>query len=214
MYARDLNVPTRKVSTDLHELAERFQQHRVTIAEVIEVLHERAYTLLIVIAALPFCVPVTPPGLSVPLGSMIFVIAGCFALGREPWLPQGLLQTRLPLKFFGWVAEGASRIISWLEYLLRPRWLRVTGSRRLIRLHATMVAFSAGLLLVPAPIPFSNTLPALSILFGTAGTMERDGVSVTLGYVFALLAAAYFVLFALMGAQAWDFIRAKLAGAV
>jgi hypothetical protein len=76
-----------------------------------------------------------------------------------------------------------------------------------------MVAFSAALLLIPAPIPFSNTLPALGVLLGAAGTMERDGACVVLGYVFAFLGAAYFVLIAVMGAQAWDFVRGLLTGA-
>jgi hypothetical protein len=213
MYTRDPLQPPKKVSTELHELAERFHQHRVSIAEVIEVLHERAYTLLMIIIALPFCVPVTPPGLSTPLGFIILIIAGGFALGKEPWLPERLLQLRLPPRFFGLVAEGASRMLGALEHVLRPRWLRVTSSPRRVRLHATMVAFSAGLLLIPAPIPFSNTLPALGILLGTAGTMERDGACVALGYFFAFLGAAYFVLIAIMGAKAWDFVAALLTGA-
>lgn len=213
MYTRDLSQPLRKVSTELHDLAERFHQHRVSIAEVIGVLHERAYTLLMIIIALPFCVPITPPGLSTPLGLVIFIIAGCFTLGKEPWLPGRLLQTRLPPRFFGMVADVASRIIRLLEHVLRPRWLAVTGSPRLVRLHAGMVTLSAGLLLLPAPIPFSNTLPALGILLGAAGTMERDGVCVVLGYFFAVLATAYFVLIAVMGAHAWDFVRGLLTGA-
>ncbi len=212
MYTRDLTQPLKKVSTELHDLAKRFHQHRVSIAEVIEVLHERAYTLLMIIIALPFCIPVTLPGLSTPLGFVILIIAGSFALGKEPWLPRRLLETRLPPRFFGKVADVASRIIRLLERVLRPRWLGVTGSPRLIRLHAAMVAFSAALLLIPAPIPFSNTLPALGVLLGTAGTMERDGVCVALGYIFTILAAAYFVLIAVMGAHAWDFVRGFLTG--
>ncbi|HVZ65992.1 MAG TPA: exopolysaccharide biosynthesis protein [Lacunisphaera sp.] len=213
MHTRDPDQPGKKVSVELHELAERFHQHRVSVAEVIEVLHERAYTLLIIIIALPFCVPVTPPGMSPPLGAVILIIATGFALGREPWLPARLLRLRLPPRFFGMVAEMASRILSLLERVLRPRWPKVTGSPRLVRLHAAMVAVAAGLLLIPAPIPLSNTLPAFGILLGTAGTMERDGLCVVLGYVFTFLGAAYFVLIALMGAQAWEFIVEKLAGA-
>ncbi|HVT74164.1 MAG TPA: exopolysaccharide biosynthesis protein [Lacunisphaera sp.] len=213
MHTRDPQAPGRKVSVELHELAERFHQHEVSVAEVIEVLHERAYTLLIIIIALPFCVPVTPPGLSLPLGVVILIIAAGFALGREPRLPARLLRWRLPPRFFGTVAEVASRILTLLERVLRARWPAVTGSPRRVRLHAAMVAVAAGLLLIPAPIPLSNTLPAFGILLGTAGTMERDGLCVILGYVFTLLGAAYFVLIALMGAQAWELIRDKLAGA-
>ena len=176
------------------------------------VLEERAYTLLIIILALPFCVPITVPGLSVPLGLVIAIVAGRFALGRPPWLPQKLLGTKLPARYFRTLMEATSKIVRLLERLLRPRWLALTATPRLVRLHALMVCIAAIALLIPAPIPFSNTLPALGILFVAAGTMERDGPAILVGYFFTALGVAYFVLIAFMGTQAWDFIRDKLAG--
>ncbi len=212
MHVRDLNAHTKPVSQELQELAERFAHEAVTIEEVIGVLRERAYTLLMIILALPFCSPVTVPGLSTPMGLVIALIAARFAFGLPPWLPRRLLQTRLPPRFFRALLRGAGKILAALERVLRPRLLALTATSRLVRLHAAMVCASALMLLVPAPIPFSNTLPALAVLLGAAGTMERDGATVLAGYFFAVLAAAYFLLIALMGAHAFDFVLEKLSG--
>jgi hypothetical protein len=212
MHIRDLTKESKTLAAELQDLAEGFRNHAVTLEEVIAVLQERAYTLLIIILALPFCVPVALPGLSTPLGLVIAIVAGRLALGLPPWLPRRLLQTRLPPRFFRLVLNGTSRLLGWLERLLRPRWLAVTATPLLVRLHAFMVCIAAVTLLIPAPIPFSNTLPALGILLGAAGTMERDGLAIVAGYFFAAVGIAYFVLVAALGNHAWELVRDRLTG--
>ncbi len=212
MHIRNIVTHPNNLSAELHGLAEQFKQHAVTVEEVIRVLQERAYTLLIILFALPFCSPVTLPGLSTPLGLMIAIMAGRFALGLPPWLPQKLRRTVLPPRFFRRLLEGASRLIGQLERVLRPRLLAMTATPRLVRLHAFMVCLAAVTLLIPAPIPFSNTLPALGILLGAAGVMERDGLAILGSYFFTTIGIAYFVLIALMGGRAWDHVRDWLAG--
>ena len=211
MHIRNILTHPKNLSAELHELAEEFKHHAVTVEEVIRVLQERAYTLLIIILALPFCAPVTLPGLSTPLGLVIAITAGRFALGLPPWLPQKLLRTELPPRFFRRLLEGASRLIGLLEWVLRPRLPALTATRRLVRLHALMVCIAACTLLIPAPIPFSNLLPALGILLGAAGVMERDGLAILAGYFFTAAGVAYFVVVAVLGAEAWDYASAWLA---
>lgn len=207
MHIRDLSIHPDKLSVELHRLAEEFKLHAVTVEEVIGVLQERAYTLLIILFALPFCSPVTLPGLSTPLGLVIAIVAGRFALGLPPWLPARLRRTVLTPGFFRRLLEGASRIIGWLERVLRPRLPALTATARLIRLHAFMVCLAALTLLIPAPLPFSNLLPALGVLLGATGVMERDGLAILAGYFFTAVGIAYFVLVALLGARAWDYVR-------
>ncbi len=212
MHIKDITRQSKTLSEELHDLAVEFEHRAVRLDEVIVVLQERAYTLLIIILALPFCVPLSIPGLSTPLGLVVAVIAGRFALGLPPWLPRRLLATKLPARFFRTVLEAASKVLRLLERVLRPRWLVLTATPRLVRMHAFMVCIAAITLLIPAPIPFSNTLPALGILFGAAGTMERDGAAILTGYFFAVLGVAYFVAIAVLGTHAWDFVRDRLAG--
>ena len=63
--------------------------------------------------------------------------------------------------------------------------------------HMCMVCAGAGLLLLPlSGFPFTNTLPALVIVFGMLGVMERDGVAVVAAYGFLVATVVYFALFA------------------
>jgi len=189
--------PPKKFSAELHALAERFQDHTVTLQEIIDALGARATALLIIILALPFCAPVMIPGLSTPFGLAILVLAGCFALGLPPWLPRRLLAVKLPPKFFRAVLEGASKLIGWIERRLRPRWLWLTESKVLRFVHMGMVCAGAGLLLLPlGGIPFTNTLPALVIVIGMLGLLERDGAAVSVAYGFLAATVIYFGLYA------------------
>jgi hypothetical protein len=189
--------PLRKLSDELHALAEQFRERSVPLREVMETLGARASGLLIVILALPFCAPISIPGLSVPFGAVILLLAGCFVIGRPPWLPARLLAVQLPPKFFRAVLEGASKFIGWIERRLHPRWLWLTGSTALLRVHTLAVCAGALLLLLPlGGIPFTNTLPALVVVLAVLGMMERDGIAIAAAYVTLGLTVVYFGTFA------------------
>ena len=125
------------------------------------------------------------------------VQAARFALGLPPWLPAKLLATQLPPRFFRAVLEGASKFIGWIEKQLKPRWPWWTGSRTRLRLHAAMVGFCGFILLLPlVGIPFTNTLPALVIVIGMLGMMERDGVAIAAAYGLLVVTICYLGFFA------------------
>jgi hypothetical protein len=202
--------PLKKLSEELHALAERFAERVVTLREVMDVLGARASGLLIILLALPFCAPISIPGLSVPFGLVILFIAARFALGLPPWLPARLLATRLPPKFFRSALEGASKLIGWIEKRLRPRWLWMTSTPLRLRLHAVLVGFCGFLLLLPLiGMPFTNTLPALVIVIGMLGMMERDGAAIASAYGLLVITIIYLGTFAkvamemLQKFQAW-----------
>jgi hypothetical protein len=205
--------PLRKLSEELHALAEQFRERTVTLREVMATLGTRASGLTIVILALPFCSPISIPGLSVPFGAVIFLLGACFVIGRPPWLPPRLLAVELPPKFFRMVLEGASKFIGWIERRLHPRWAWVTGTTAIMRLHGLLVCAGAGLLLLPlGGIPFTNMLPALVVVIGTLGMMERDGVAVAAAYGIFVSTLVYFATFAGVVIELFDKIRAWLAG--
>ena len=205
--------PLRKLSDELHVLAEQFRERKVTLREVMTTLGGRASGLLIVILALPFCSPISIPGLSVPFGAVIFVLGACFVGGRPPWRPHRLLAVELPPKLFRAVLEGASKFIGWIERQLHPRWAWITGTTALMRLHGLLVCAGAGLLLLPlGGIPFTNMLPALVVVIGTLGMMERDGVAVVTAYGLLLATFAYFGAFAGVAIELFEKLKQWIAG--
>lgn len=194
--------PLKSLSDELQSLAAAFNERAVTLREVMQQLGANASGLLIVILALPFCAPISIPGLSTPFGLVIGFMAARFALGLPPWLPRQLLNVQLPPKFFRVVLEGASKLIGWIERRLRTRaaWIGDAPWKR--RLHFVMILLSALLLLLPlGGIPFTNTLPALAIVIGTLALMERDGLALLAAHLIFVATLVYFSLFALVGLE-------------
>jgi hypothetical protein len=186
-------VPPRKLSAELTHLQERMATGPVTLRQIIYVLRARAYMLLVILLALPFITPIPAPGLSVVFGAAIAFIALRLTLGQRPWLPKKLQRKQLPAGFLSSVIRVATRVIKILEALLRPRLPALTGSTLLLRLHAVVILIAAIELLLPLPIPFTNTLPAWAILLMAGGMLERDGLAVLLSYVVFAAGVLYFV---------------------
>lgn len=196
----------RKLSDEFALILKEFEVENVTLREVIALLQGRGYVLLVMLLALPFCTPIPLPGLSTPLGLVIALIGARLAIGEKPWLPERLLDTRLPPALFVKIFAVTRKLMTWFERLLRPRLLWITGSPRLLQLHALPILICAVLLLLPLPIPFSNLVPAWSILLLSGGLLERDGYFIIAGYVSAVAAVAFFVVVGFLGVHALDFI--------
>lgn len=184
----------RRLSEELADLRARFATKPVTLREVIYTLRGRAYTLLLLLLALPFITPIPLPGLSTPFGLAIAFIALRLTLGQRPWLPKKLQRKELPPGFFARVFAVAAKVLAFLEKFLRPRWPVLTGHAGLLQVHAFFILVSAIVLLAPLPIPFTNSFPAWVIVLMAGGLLERDGLFVLLGYVVFVLGTAYFIL--------------------
>jgi len=189
-----------------------FEVEKVTLREVMAVLHGRGYVLLVMLLALPFSTPIPLPGLSTPFGLVIALIGLRLALGQKPWLPARLLDTTLSPKLFAAVFVAARKILRGFEFFLKPRLWWLTSSARLLQLHAAPILVSALLLLLPLPVPFSNILPAFSILLLSAGLLERDGWFIIAGYAVFFCAVAFFVAIGLAGAEGLNAIKQWIAG--
>lgn len=187
-----LRPPVKKLSEEMQALQERFAEGPLTLGDVIEVLQGRAWTLVLILLALPFVTPLPLPFLSTPFGLTIALISLRLALGQRPWLPQKLLAKPLPPGFFAKLLRFSTRVLRFLEKLLRPRlsWLAETPA--LARLHGVAMLTAALVLLLPLPIPFSNAFPAWLILLVAGGLLERDGGAILLGYGVGAGGVAFF----------------------
>ena len=183
----------RKLSEELAELQVHFALRPVTLREVIYRLRGRAYLLLLILLALPFITPIPLPGLSTPFGLAIAFITLRLTLGQRPWLPMRLQRKVLPAGFFAKVFAVSARLIRFMEKFLRPRLATLSGSGLLLQLHALFMLLAALTLLLPLPIPFTNSFPAWTILLIAAGMLERDGWFILAGYVVFTAGVFYFV---------------------
>jgi hypothetical protein len=161
--------------------------------------------MLLVLLTLPFCTPIPMPGFSAPFGLVVAAIGFRLALGQKPWLPQRLLNAELPPRFIPRVLSATCRLARWLERVLRPRWQHVLQWRLVRQVMGTMILICGLLMILPLPIPFSNGLPAMAVLFLAAGTLEEDGYMAVAGGVVFVLTLAFFATILWGGAEvaAW-----------
>jgi len=177
-------LPSR-LSTDLEALHSRLKDQALTLSELKRALQGRGTAVLLILLALPFCF-IAIPGLSTPFGIAIGLIGACMVLGREPWLPHFIMRRRLSTVRSNQLLSGAIKVARTLENFVRPRlgFMHAgPGMRRLIGVGILIASLG---LMLPLPIPFSNSIPAWAVVFLAIGMMERDGLCILLGHLGAL----------------------------
>ena len=197
-------APRPTFSEELEQLAHQFIKQPATLWGILVATQGRGFDLLLVLICLPFLTPIPMIGLSTPFGLVVFLIGARLALGRQPWLPRRLLEQELPRGFITKLLSAATRVVRWLEVLLRPRLDFLHEQRVYRRVAGTLIMLSGLLLLLPLPIPLTNSFPALTVVLLAAGAMERDGLFFLAGCASFTVTLAYFGLLAFGGAHVFD----------
>lgn len=194
--------PAARFSTDLRELAARFDGRPVRLADVLAATRGRGYQLLLLVVTLPFVGPVPLPGFSIPSGLAVAVIGLRLALHRDPWLPARLLNRELPPHFLAKTLRGVGRIVRGLEAVARPRWPVFSDREFFQRVAGILIGISGLFLILPLPLPLSNSLPAWTVILLSTGAIARDGVFLVAGALAFILTAGFFTLVAAGGRYA------------
>ena len=190
----------------LLEIAADSGRERVSVADLLLALQDRALAALLLIFALPNVIPV-PPGTSALLGAPLLYLAAQLAFGMRPWLPAFIRHRSMPRHHFATVVTRAAPWLARAERLLRPR---------LGALCRPPAEYGVGLvclllsLIVFLPIPLGNMLPALAICLMALGILERDGLWVLAGLLTAAASVAlvWGVAYALIKAAVFVFVNA------
>ncbi len=176
----------------------------VTLAEIRDLVGQDGLLLLTVFLTLVFMVPVSVPGVSTVFGLAILLIGISRLLGRSLWLPKRIAQRVLPTEKLRMLLNKGSVWLHRLERISRPHrlnWLASTGMTE----NMNNCAIITGAVLLMAPfvlVPFSNTLPALALLFLAIGLLQRDGLCILFGHLANLATIIYFTILTVGGGAA------------
>lgn len=200
----------RRLSTDLHELLRATAGRAVTLGELEQILKGRGFALFLLLMSLPFAFPIAIPGLSIPFGIVIMLLGLRITFGMKPSLPGFILRREVSRAMLEKIIGIGLKFATRMEKLVKPRMHFLQRWPGMINLIGLGIASGGFLLSLPLPplIPFSNTIPAVSVLLLTAGLMERDGLLVLFGHMVNITAWIYFgLMFAVAGsgvAHLWD----------
>lgn len=178
----------RKVSEVLADLASESKE-RVTLGDLLNVLDERAFGVLMLILSLPNAVGLgTIPGMSTIFGVPQVVVALQMIVGAErPWLPRWLLTRSIAMSDFRTMVMKAAPHLVRIERLLRPRYAFMANRLAESLLGLVLLLLS---IIVALPIPFANQPPAVAQALIALGLIERDGIFVGFGLVISAAATA------------------------
>ena len=197
----------RSLSELLEDTKRVLTGERVSVAALVEALHERGIAMILLIFAAPMALPLpVPPGINIMLATPLILLTLQQAMGRRTvWLPQKTLRKEFDSKGFSKLIDGVVPWMKRIEILLRPRLgflTRDTASRAFGVLGVIMA------LTVCIALPLTNTVPSLGIALMSVGFMMRDGLAVLGG---ALIGTAWVCMLAVaelvFGPEAFDIVK-------
>jgi hypothetical protein len=110
---------------------------------------------------------------------------------KHPWLPKRLLQWEIPYSTLIKIIRAALTVTTRLEKVIHPRLKFFNRWATFKALNGLIITLSAFLLMLPIPIPFTNTLPAFAIVLISTGMIEEDGAVIVTGYLMAGISYVY-----------------------
>ncbi|OGA80077.1 MAG: ABC transporter permease [Betaproteobacteria bacterium RIFCSPLOWO2_12_FULL_65_14] len=196
----------RALSEILAAVANDASRERISVADLLAAMHDRAVAALMFIFAVPNVVPV-PPGTSAILGAPLIFLAAQLALGMRPWLPKVIAERSMARADFAALIARAGPWLVRAERLLRPRLGSLARPPAEYAVGVTCLLLAIILFL---PIPLGNMLPAFAICLFALGILERDGAWVLAGFAAAAAAVAlvWGVLYALIRSALFIFANA------
>ncbi len=186
----------RSASEVLEELTEGFPNESVSVGELIDRLDSRAHGVLLLILALPMCIP-NIPGISTIFGILMIAPALGLLFGqRRLWVPKQVRAWTFPREGFRKALKVAIGGLRRVEFLIKPRMSVLT------RWPVTSVVGFQTLimaLVLILPIWGANLSPGVTVTLTALALMQRDGLLMLLSVPCAIGSVIWVYLFTKYG---------------
>jgi hypothetical protein len=152
---------------------------QVTIGWIIAQLGERSFGLfLLILAAIGVA-----PGLSAFVGVLLLIPAVQMILGRSyPTIPRFLAERQVPVAKLRSGIAKTTPLLRWLEKLIRPRWpTGIKTTKHIVGVIMLLLSIS-----MIGPVPFSQVIPALTMMLMALAYLEEDGLVLAIATVIAI----------------------------
>ncbi|MFT5681730.1 MAG: hypothetical protein ACI8RZ_002642 [Myxococcota bacterium] len=182
-------TPDTRLSAELNDFLEQLEGKDSTIDDLINMIGDRGFGLLILLLALPAALPVPAVGYGTPFGILLILLGAQIAISRKtPWVPRRLGGMRIPFKLLSFSIKNARLPLRAVEMFIRPRLSGLARHRIFLPGVGVMIMLLAAMMSLP--IPLTNTAPSFVIFMLAAGILEEDGLFLLFGLILAPVAAA------------------------
>jgi len=178
----------RKTSVLLRQAIDRIATPTVSLGEILVILEDRSFGLLMLIFALPGCIP-GPPALTSVLGLPLILFGWQIMRGdHKPWLPKKISDTTIQREHLATLIRNAGPYLERLEKICKPR-MEVIEHGNIERALGFLIIILAATLTIP--LPGTNMLPSISIAIISIGMLEKDGLLILAGSLFGIFAEIF-----------------------
>ena len=157
-------------SVVLKRLYDEAPADHFTLGWVMASLRKRSFGMIMLLLSLAAVVP----GVSIVAGLLLMIPAFQMIAGRSsPVFPRRIVNHPLPTRHLLALVRHAVPLLRYLEKMIHPRWhIPLEATKRLV---ATIVIILDALIVL-APIPLTNVVPALVIGLISLAYLEEDGL--------------------------------------
>lgn len=170
----------------------------ILFSEIIFILNERGFVILLLLFSLPLSIPVpVPPGYTSVLSIPLIILSMQLLFGKETvWLPQFIADRKIKRSILAKIFEKTSPIVIAIEKVSKARFMFATSST-MEKLYA-FISFICSLFIF-LPIPFTNFIPAIGISLMSIGFLNKDGFIVLSGILASILGIFIAVMVLIIG---------------
>jgi hypothetical protein len=184
-----------KLSQTLSELLVEYANSPLPLQALLKQAGSNGFGMIAGMLTIPMLIPSPIPlaGFSALVGSGIILIGCQLALGYEkPYLPQRIARQELSPAASQKLLKNVNRLLQPIERMAKHRFPKFSNSWWGSRIIGICLAWDALLMSLPLPIPFTNLLPAYTILFLSIGLLESDGLFILIGYGMTTATTVFF----------------------
>lgn len=182
----------------LSNINDKFKSDYITLNDILNITGGSGRYILCMLLSTPFLIPISIPGSSVPFGLAVMFI-GFGLITKRFFIPKKITDFKLKKKNVINILQGSKTVLEKFEKIFEPRILFLTKNNSINLINGILLVFSSFLLMLPLPVPLTDTLPAYSIFLLSAGILERDGLFIIISYALIIITSIYFALIFIFG---------------
>lgn len=178
-------------SKKLNEIQEELPDENISLKELINVMSGEGLQFMIIILIAPFLIPASIPGSSTPFGILIILLEIAYLNNKSLYIPDFIGKYEISKENVLKLFDIIKKALGYVEKISNPRG-KLSSKKYVLKINAVVNIILAFLLFLPLPIPFTDFVPATSMLLLAVSTLEHDSYLMILGYVAAILTVIYF----------------------
>ncbi|WP_341762117.1 MULTISPECIES: exopolysaccharide biosynthesis protein [unclassified Candidatus Tisiphia] len=184
--SKDKQLDRTTVSSVFYKLGQKEKKEKTRISELLVDFHENGLLLTILFFAIPVAIPLPyPPGFTTIVGIPLMILSMQMLLGfRQVSLPSKINNYQISNDILINISDKIVPKIKFVEKYIRPRFSFAASiyCEQFIGLISLICSIA-----ISIPLPLTNAIPALGITIMALGLLNRDGLTIVLGFITSIV---------------------------